>query len=171
MAPCKLTSALAQTWVRNRGQHRGQSLLLTLRSVGARICLHAKAAAHPVRRGDVPRDEPGKSSRGGLSGRGRPAKFSAHLVGDGCAKTGWEVHAYVLMDNHFHLVLETPQPNLALGMKWLLGTYTLRWQRWEPPVRRTLQLTHCNFMGGQPGTAEASGRRRSSLVSFERSTL
>jgi len=27
------------------------------------------------------------------------------------------------MSNHFHLVLETPKPNLALGMKWLLGTY------------------------------------------------
>jgi len=28
------------------------------------------------------------------------------------------------MRNHFHLVLETPQPNQALGMKWLLGVYT-----------------------------------------------
>jgi REP element-mobilizing transposase RayT len=26
------------------------------------------------------------------------------------------------MSNHFHLVIETPQPNLAAGMKWLLGT-------------------------------------------------
>ena len=38
-----------------------------------------------------------------------------------CLKTGWQVHAYCLMSNHFHLVIETPQPNLALGMKWLLG--------------------------------------------------
>jgi hypothetical protein len=30
------------------------------------------------------------------------------------------------MTNHFHLVVETPQPNLALGMKWFLGTYTQR---------------------------------------------
>ena len=28
------------------------------------------------------------------------------------------------MRNHFHLVLETPQPNLVFGMKWLLGVYT-----------------------------------------------
>ena len=28
---------------------------------------------------------------------------------------------YCLMRNHFHLVLETPQPNLVFGMKWLLG--------------------------------------------------
>jgi len=46
-----------------------------------------------------------------------------------CTKTGWRVHAYVLMPNHFHLVLETPQPNLAVGMKWFLGTYTNRFNR------------------------------------------
>ena len=45
-------------------------------------------------------------------------------LGEACAKMGWQVHAYCLMSNHFHLVVETPQPNLALGMKWLLSTYT-----------------------------------------------
>jgi putative transposase len=50
-------------------------------------------------------------------------------LGQACRKTGWQVHAYCLMNNHFHLVLETPQPNLALGMKWLLGTYTQRFNR------------------------------------------
>jgi len=34
-----------------------------------------------------------------------------------------------LMENHFHLVLETPQANLVAGMKWLLGTYTNRFNR------------------------------------------
>jgi REP element-mobilizing transposase RayT len=46
-----------------------------------------------------------------------------------CVKTGWQVHAYCLMPNHFHLVVETPQPNLVAGMKWLLGTYTGRFNR------------------------------------------
>ncbi len=50
-------------------------------------------------------------------------------LGEACAKTGWRVHAYVLMPNHFHLVVETPQPNLVAGMKWLLGTYTSRFNR------------------------------------------
>jgi REP element-mobilizing transposase RayT len=48
------------------------------------------------------------------------------------------------MDNHFHLVVETPRGNLSTGMQWLLGSYTQRfnrrhrlwgWQRistWEP---------------------------------------
>ena len=34
-------------------------------------------------------------------------------LGQACGKTGWQVHAYCLMSNHFHLVVETPQPNLA----------------------------------------------------------
>jgi len=34
-----------------------------------------------------------------------------------------------LMSNHFHLVVETPQPNLVAGMKWFLGTYTRRFNR------------------------------------------
>jgi REP element-mobilizing transposase RayT len=46
-----------------------------------------------------------------------------------CAKTGWLVHAFCLMRNHFHLVVETPQPNLVAGMKWMLGTYTARFNR------------------------------------------
>ncbi len=40
-----------------------------------------------------------------------------------------QVHAYVLMPNHFYWVVETPQPNLVAGMKWLLGTYTSRFNR------------------------------------------
>ena len=50
-------------------------------------------------------------------------------LGESCAKTGWRVLAYCLMDNHFHLVVETPLPNLVAGMKWLLGTYTSRFNR------------------------------------------
>lgn len=36
---------------------------------------------------------------------------------------GWRCWAYCLLPNHFHLVLETPLPNLSLGMQWLNGTY------------------------------------------------
>jgi REP element-mobilizing transposase RayT len=50
-------------------------------------------------------------------------------LGEACEKTGWQIHALVLMDNHFHTVTETPQPNLVVGMHWLLGTYTSRFNR------------------------------------------
>jgi putative transposase len=46
-----------------------------------------------------------------------------------CQKTGWQIHAYCLMSNHFHFVVETPQANLVSGMKWLLATYTMRYNR------------------------------------------
>jgi len=46
-----------------------------------------------------------------------------------CEKCGWQVHAYCLMSNHFHLVVETPRANLAAGMRWFLGTYTARFNR------------------------------------------
>ncbi len=46
-----------------------------------------------------------------------------------CEKTGWQIHAYCLMPNHFHLIPETPSGNLVAGMKWLLGTYTIRFNR------------------------------------------
>lgn len=46
-----------------------------------------------------------------------------------CQKTGWEIHAFCLMPNHFHLVVETPRANLVAGMRWFLGTYTARFNR------------------------------------------
>jgi putative transposase len=45
---------------------------------------------------------------------------------EACQQTGWRVHAYVLMSNHYHLLLETPEANLVAGMKWFQGTYTQR---------------------------------------------
>ena len=50
-------------------------------------------------------------------------------LGQACGKTDWQVHAWCLMLNHFHLVMETPKANLVAGMKWLLGTYTGRFNR------------------------------------------
>src|SRR5881396_2081393 len=49
-------------------------------------------------------------------------------LAEACAKAQWQVHAYCLMGNHFHLVLETPLANLVAGMKWILGTYTRGWR-------------------------------------------
>jgi len=43
-----------------------------------------------------------------------------------CLQTGWLIHAYVLMSNHYHLLLETPESNLVDGMKWFQGAYTQR---------------------------------------------
>lgn len=50
-------------------------------------------------------------------------------LGQVCGSHGWRVHTWVLMDNHFHLLLETPHANLITGMQWLMGTYSQGWNR------------------------------------------
>jgi hypothetical protein len=40
--------------------------------------------------------------------------------------TGWRVHAWVLLSNHYHLFVETPEANLVAGMQWLQNAYTRR---------------------------------------------
>jgi REP-associated tyrosine transposase len=52
--------------------------------------------------------------------------FFLKAVSEVCAQTGWRVHAWVLMGNHYHLFIETPEANLVEGMKWLQNTYTRR---------------------------------------------
>lgn len=51
-----------------------------------------------------------------------------------CEKSGWKLYAWVLMNNHYHWVLRTPEANLVAGMKWFQNTYTRRFntkhQRW-----------------------------------------
>ncbi len=39
-------------------------------------------------------------------------------------KYNWICHAYCLMTNHYHLLIETPDGNLSLGMRQLNGVYT-----------------------------------------------
>ncbi len=41
----------------------------------------------------------------------------------------WRCYAYCLMDNHYHLLIETPKPNLSLGMRQLNGPYTQAFNR------------------------------------------
>lgn len=53
-------------------------------------------------------------------------RFFLQVLGEACEKTGWRVHAWVLMGNHYHLFIETPEGNLVEGMKWLQNTVTRR---------------------------------------------
>lgn len=46
------------------------------------------------------------------------------ILADTIERFGWICHAYCLMDNHYHLLIETPRPNLSRGMKHLNGIYT-----------------------------------------------
>jgi putative transposase len=52
---------------------------------------------------------------------------------------GWVCHAYCLMNNHYHLLLETPRANLSLGMRQLNGRYTQVFNRRHHRVGHLLQ--------------------------------
>ena len=72
---------------------------------------------------------------------------------------GWRVHAWVLMGNHFHLLLETPEPNLVAGMKWMLGVFSQGWNRRRGRTPRQL-LPRPSGEAQQDGGQAAAGRRR-----------
>jgi putative transposase len=61
-----------------------------------------------------------------IIGGDKDRRMFIETFGETCEKTGWLVHAWVLMSNHYHLVLRTPQANLVAGMRWLQNTYTRR---------------------------------------------
>ena len=47
-------------------------------------------------------------------------------LGEASERSGFRVHAYVLMSNHYHLLLETKEANLSQGMGWLQNAFTRR---------------------------------------------
>lgn len=46
------------------------------------------------------------------------------VLGNTCQQYHWICHAYCLMSNHYHLLIETPEGNLSRGMRQLNGVYT-----------------------------------------------
>ena len=50
-------------------------------------------------------------------------------LGEACEKSGWLLHGYVVMGNHYHLAVETPAGNLVKGMQWLQATFANRFNR------------------------------------------
>ncbi len=54
-------------------------------------------------------------------------------------KYSWVCHAYCLMKNHYHLLVETPIGNLSQGMSQLNGTYTQYFNRSHDNVGHLFQ--------------------------------
>ena len=61
------------------------------------------------------------------------------VLGSVVERFGWRIHAYCLMGNHYHLLAETPQPDLSRGMRWLNGVYTQRFNRRHERVGHVFQ--------------------------------
>ena len=110
-------------------------------------------------------------------------------LGQVCASHGWRVHAWVLMDNHFHLLLETPEPNLVTGMKYLLGTFSQGWNarrsrrghvfqgRYKAvPVSAAVESPYyfrivADYIHLNPARAGLAGGKRGALLSYKKSSL
>ena len=61
------------------------------------------------------------------------------VLADVCKTYNWECHAYCLMDNHYHLLVETPDANLSKGMRQLNGRYTQNFNRVHHRVGHVFQ--------------------------------
>ncbi|MFT7528715.1 MAG: putative transposase [Arenicella sp.] len=61
------------------------------------------------------------------------------VFGEVCRRFNWVCHAYCLMGNHYHLLVETPESNLSLGMRQLNGVYTQRFNRSQNRVGHVFQ--------------------------------
>jgi putative transposase len=91
---------------------------------------YAGACYHVINRGNYRRDV--------FAPKGAAEAFERCLA-EAAEAFGWRVHAYVVMRNHFHLAVETPKPNLSLGMKWLQGTWATRFNRFRGEAGRPFQ--------------------------------
>ena len=60
-------------------------------------------------------------------------------LGEAVTRFRWHCHAYCLMDNHYHLLIETPEGNLSAGMRQLNGLYTQRFNRHHERVGHLFQ--------------------------------
>jgi len=61
------------------------------------------------------------------------------VLSDVCKTYNWVCHAYCLMDNHYHLLVETPDANLSKGMRQLNGRYTQNFNRAHHRVGHVFQ--------------------------------
>lgn len=61
------------------------------------------------------------------------------IISQTCDRFNWRVHAYCLMDNHYHVVIETPDGNLSKGMRQLNGVYTQYYNRQHNRVGHVFQ--------------------------------
>jgi len=56
-------------------------------------------------------------------------EYFLRLLGESVMRFRWRLSAWVLMSNHYHLVVQTPEPNISRGMQWLNGRYAQYFNR------------------------------------------
>jgi REP element-mobilizing transposase RayT len=61
------------------------------------------------------------------------------ILGNTVEKYNWLCHAFCLLANHYHLIIETLDPNLSLGMRQLNGVFTQSFNRAHNRVGHVFQ--------------------------------
>ncbi|MBI2212949.1 MAG: transposase [Acidobacteria bacterium] len=74
----------------------------------------------------------------------RDRSLFTEILGDVVSLSRWRLHAWVLMRNHYHLLLETPEPTLSYGVKRLNETWA---QTFNARHRRVGHLFQGRFKG------------------------
>ena len=73
------------------------------------------------------------------------------LLAEARAMYGWVLHGYMMMENHYHLFLETTEGNLSRSMQWFQTSYSMgynhRHHRVRPLVSRAFQGAGCRSRG------------------------
>lgn len=116
------------------------------------------------------------------------AKAFEETMLEACARWRWRLQAHVVMRNHYHLAVETPEANLVGGMHWLQSTFSTRFNRYReenghlfqgryrallienrPALARVIDYIHLNPVRAKIVTVEQlGGFRWSSLRWFHR---
>jgi len=76
-------------------------------------------------------------------------------LAEAVVRFGWLVHGWVVMGNHFHVAVQTPEANLCRGMQWLQTTFVTRFNRLRSEHGHLFQGRYRAILT-QPG--EALGR-------------
>lgn len=98
---------------------------------------YAGAFYHVINRGNY--------RRGLFTGKSAAEAFERCLE-EAAERFRWQVHAFVVTSNHFHLALETPEPNLSLAIKRLQGTWAARFNRFRGEIGRLFQGRYLGFL-------------------------
>jgi putative transposase len=80
------------------------------------------AVYHIISRGNYRKD---------LFTHDKTAETFERTIFEAAERCGWKLHAYVIMSNHYHLAIETPEPNMVEGMRWLQSTFATRFNRFR----------------------------------------
>jgi len=132
------------------------------------------AVYHVISRGNYRKDL--------FTQRGAGERFEETLL-ETVDRCGWKVYAYVIMSNHYHLAVRTPEPNLVAGMQWLQSTFATRFNRYrnerghvfqgrykailigaDRPLLGLIDYIHLNPV--RAGICEVAGLRRFRLSSY-----